>query len=161
MRNVTVFLVFIFVTVFVIGACGPSTIQTTTPTTTPVTKPTATQPTTYPWKVIYADDDPGSFFLPGNLIVGLDFGKEISEAERDQFRVGTNIADGKDSQYECIAAMTCGSMNITRGDKSYQFGPCIFFAFDVEKGVPSYKINLEDWSPFDLGDPFTEPIYAQ
>ena len=157
MRNVTVFLVLILASVSVIGACGPSTTQTTTPVTTP----TVTSPTTYSWKVIYAADDPGSFFLPGNLVVGLDFGKEISEAERDQFRVNTSIADGKGSKYACIAAMTCSSMNITRGDKSYQFGPCIFFAFDVEKGVPSYKIKFEDWSPFDLGDPFSEPIYSQ
>lgn len=112
-------------------------------------------------KVVYAADDPGSFFLPGNLVVGLDFGKEISEAERDQFRVSTSISDGKGGEYECIAAMTCGSMGITRGDKNYQFGPCIFFSFDVEKGVPNYKIKLEDYSPFNLGDPFTEPIYPQ
>ena len=157
MRNVTILLVLIFMTVFVIGACGTSTTRTTTPVTTPTT----TSPATYPWKVIYADDDPGSFMIPGNLVVGLDFGKEISEVERDQFMVGTSIADNKGSQYECIAAMTCSSMDITREGKSYQFGPCIFFSFDVEKGVPSYKFKLEDWSPFDLGDPFTKPIYSQ
>lgn len=141
----------------------PPTTTTTTTSKTPTPTITITPTTTTasrPWEVIYADDDPGSFFLPGNLVIGLDFGREISEAERSQFEAGASITDSKNNRFECLALMTAGSMNITRQGKTYQFGPCVFFAFDIKSGIPDYTFSLEGWPPVNLGDPFSKPIYG-
>jgi hypothetical protein len=145
------------IAVLAFKACAPST-TTTTPATKATTIPVTTQALSNPWKVIYADDDPDTFWLPGNLVVGLDFGREISEAERSQFEAEASIVDNNNSRFECIALMTAGSMNITREGKSYQFGPCVFFAFDVGSGSPDYTFSLEGCIPVDLGDPFSKPI---
>ncbi len=157
MRYRNLLLILVLTAVLVFQACG--TTQTTTPTTKTGTTQTTTQAASRPWEVIYADDDPGSFFLPGNLVIGLDFGREISEAERSQFKAGASITDSKNSRFECLALMTAGSMNITRQDKSYQFGPCVFFAFDIENGTPNYSFSLEG-SSINIGDPFSKPIYG-
>lgn len=157
MKYINLLLILALAAVLVFQACGAST--TTTPTTKTGTTQTTTQAVSRTWEVIYADDDPGSFFLPGNLVIGLDFGREISEAERDQFKAGASIADSKGNHFECLAAMTAGSMSITRNNKSYQFGPCMFLAFDIENGTPNYSLSLEG-SSVNLGDPFSNPIYG-
>ena len=156
MSRSRLFLFVALTSVLVFGAC------TTSPTEDLTSEaPTASTPAAgCPWKVVYAADDPSSFMLPGNLVVGLDFGRAISSEEQSEFKGKVSIADGKGKEYECIASMTCSSMTITRGGETYEFGPTIFFSFDVESGVPSYSFKFEDWPPVDLGNPFSQPIYS-
>jgi hypothetical protein len=85
----------------IVSAYAAIEVTTTPPTTTPVTTPTVS----CPWKVIYADDDPGSFMLPGNLLVGPDFNREISSEEQNELRAKASIADGNGGRYKCIATM--------------------------------------------------------
>ena len=33
--------------------------------------------------------------LPGNLVVGVDFGREISREEQSEFKGKANVADGR------------------------------------------------------------------
>jgi len=98
--------------------------------------------------------------LPGNLVVGVDFGREISRDEQTEFKGKAGMTDGKGKAYSCIGSMTSSSMTITRGGETYEFGPTVYFAFDVESGVPNYSFTFEDWPPVDLGDPFSQPIYS-
>ena len=115
---------------------------------------------TCPWKIVYATDDPGSLMLPGNLVVGVDFGREISREEQTEFKGKADMADGRGKEYQCIATMISSSMTITKEGETHEFGPTIFFAFDVESGVPSYSFKFEDWPPVDLGNPSSQPIYS-
>ena len=116
--------------------------------------------TACPWKVVYATDDPGSLMLPGNLVVGVNFGREISSEEQSEFKGKASMANGGGEEYQCIATMTSSSMTITKDSETYEFGPTIFFSFDVESGVPSYSFKFEDWPPVDLENPFSQPIYS-
>ena len=155
MNRSRVLLPVILASILVLTACSPSSTEETT------SEPaTSTPAVSYPWKVVYADDDPKTFMLPGNLVVGLDFGREISRDEQTEFKGKAKIIDGNGKGYECIASMTAGSITTTREGKTYEFGPSIFFAFDAESNAPDYSFELEDWPPFDLGDPFSEPIYS-
>ena len=151
MRHGWLFLLVILTASSILLACGPSTGPTESPA-----GPTESRP----WKVVYASDDPGSFMLPGNLLVGVDFGREISREEQNEFKGKAKITDGKGKGYECMGSMTGSSMTVTRGGKTYAFGPTMFFAFNVESGVPRYSFIFEDWSPVDLGNPFSQPIYS-
>lgn len=158
MRHRWLLLLGILTALSIFLACGSATGPTES--TAGPTESTASPTESRPWKVVYASDDPRSFMLPGNLLVGVDFGREISREEQNEFKDKARITDGKGKGYECMGSMTGSSMTVTRGGKTYAFGPTMFFAFSVESGVPEYSFILEDWSPVDLGNPFSQPIYS-
>jgi hypothetical protein len=161
MKTKSSFLLITLVALLVTVSCktANTTVQSSIQTST--TQITTSSPdVSRPWRVVYASGDPSSFMLPGNLVVGLDFSRQISGTERDEFKSKAAITDGSKKQYTALAAMTCGSMSITKDGKTLEFGPCIFFAFSVDKGVPSYSFKLAEWQPVDMGNPFSKPIYS-
>ena len=98
--------------------------------------------------------------FPGNLVVSVDFGREISREEQSEFKGKASVVDGKRKECQCIASMTSNSMTITSAGKTYEFDSIIFFSFGVEPGMPSYSFKFEDWPSVDLENPFSQPIYS-
>lgn len=133
-----------------------------TAASTTLAPPAPTPTPAEPWKVVYAN---GSDYDISYLVVGVDFGREVSEEELDALTEKASVVDGTEFRWTCYNATSCSSATYTIGDKVYQFGSIVFFYITVSYN-PEYASM---WAPFvfwfgdssvDLGDPFVETIYA-
>gem|GEM_PF-6340947 len=154
MRRALLVVAMLLVLLLMLPGCGGG-VSEGTPTPTPTSRSVATAA----WRVVYAADDPGSFMLPGDLVVGVDLGSASPE-DREKLRGTAKVVNKAGVEYECIAAMNAGSMTLTRGGKTYQFGPTAFCSFDIESRVPGYRFLFGEEPPVDLGDPFSTPVYS-